>query len=114
MLTKDYVYVGKIIKIVDGDTVDILVDLGFHTYLQDRFRLAKINTAEINSKIEDEKILAQNAKAWMDKHLGKDVIFKSIKRDKYGRYLAELFLINENTSLNQQLLDSGLAKPYQG
>jgi micrococcal nuclease len=112
MLNKEYVYTGKIIKVVDGDTVDIMVDLGFHTFIESRFRLARIDTAEIKSKFEDQRVLAQDAKNWMSNFLNKEVIFKSIKKDKYGRYIVELFLLNESISLNQQLLDLGLAKLY--
>lgn len=114
MLTRDYIYTAKIINIVDGDTVDMIVDLGFGTYVKDRFRLARIDTAELNSKDQAERILAQDAKNWLLHVLNKEVIFKSIKKDKYGRYLAELYLLNESESLNQQLLDLGLAKLYQG
>ena len=112
MLQKDYIYTAKIINIVDGDTVDMIVDLGFSTYVKDRFRLARINTAEMNSKDEAERQLAQDAKNWMLHTLNKEVIFKSIKKDKYGRYLAELFLADQEVSLNQQLLDLNLAKLY--
>lgn len=112
MLQKEYIYTAKIINIVDGDTVDMIVDLGFNTYVKDRFRLARIDTAEINSKDEAERQLAQDAKNWMLHVLNKEVIFKSIKKDKYGRYLAELFLLDQDTSLNQQLLDLKLAKLY--
>ena len=112
MLIREYIYTAKITNVVDGDTVDMIVDLGFNTYVKERFRLARIDTAEINSKIEDERVLAQDAKSWMSNFLNKEVIFKSVKKDKYGRYLAELFLPNEDTSLNQQLLNLGLAKLY--
>lgn len=112
MLKQDYIYNGKIINIVDGDTLDIMIDLGFNVYVKERFRLARINTPELTSKLEDEKFAAQKAKEWLLNFSNKDVIFKSIKKDKYGRYIAELFVTKNSVSINKQLLDLGLAKPY--
>lgn len=114
MLKQEYIYNALITNVVDGDTVDLMVDLGFGTHRQDRFRLARINTAELNSKIEDEKKLAQDAKNWMMAFLNQKVIFKSMRKDKYGRYLAELYLPDQTVSLNQRLINSGLAQLYIG
>ena len=111
MLEQDYVYNARIVNVVDGDTVDMLVDLGFHTYIKDRFRLSDINTAELTSTDAAERKLAQEAKAWMANYLNKDVVIQSTKKDKYGRYLARIYVGTE-VSLNQQLLDAGLAKKY--
>lgn len=111
MLQQNYIYNARIVNVVDGDTVDMLVDLGFHTYIKDRFRLSIIDTAEMNSSDAAERKLAQDAKTWMINYLNKDVVIKSTKKDKYGRYLAEIYA-DSDISLNQQLLDLGLAKLY--
>lgn len=111
MLEQDYVYNARIVNVVDGDTVDMLVDLGFHTYIKDRFRLSGIDTAEVNSTDAAERKLAQDAKAWMANYLNKDVVIKSTKKDKYGRYLAYIYKDSE-VSLNDQMLSLGLAKVY--
>lgn len=111
MLEQNYIYNARIINVVDGDTVDMLVDLGFHTYIKDRFRLSGINTAEMNSTDAVERKLAQDAKEWMMSFLNKDVVIKSMKKDKYGRYLAYIYKDSE-ISLNDQMLSLGLAKVY--
>lgn len=111
MLKQEYVYNAKIVNVVDGDTVDMIVDLGFNVFKKDRFRLSRIDTPELNSKIEDERVLAKEAKAFMLNYLNKDVVIESFKKDKYGRYLAEIYT-EACTSINQLLVDNGLAKIY--
>lgn len=111
MLEQNYVYNARIVNVVDGDTIDMLVDLGFHTYIKDRFRLSGINTAEMNSTDAVERKLAQDAKQWMMSFLNKDVVIKSMKKDKYGRYLAYIYK-DSDISLNDQMLSLGLAKVY--
>lgn len=111
MLEQNYIYNARIVNVVDGDTVDMLVDLGFHTYIKDRFRLSDIDTAELTSTDAVQRKLAQDAKAWMMNFLNKDVVIQSTKKDKYGRYLAHIYC-GSDVSLNKQLLDAGLAKIY--
>jgi micrococcal nuclease len=69
-----YVYNAKIINVVDGDTVDAIVDLGFHVQATIRFRLAGVDTAEMHSKVESERVIAKSAKDFLIKQiLDKDV-----------------------------------------
>jgi len=113
MIKHEYVYQGTILNVVDGDTVDMQIDLGFNTSVKERFRLTGINSAEMNSKVEEEKKLATEAKAWMAQHVFSSVVIKSTKKDKYGRYLAEIFLKSDlSESLNSKLVSLGLAKKY--
>jgi micrococcal nuclease len=110
----EYIYNAKVIKVVDGDTVDMMVDLGFGTFVKERFRLAFINTPEINSAVESERLLAIEAKTYVSAYLNQDVTIKSHKKDKYGRYLAEIFVQDGvPESLNDRLVKSGLAKIYK-
>jgi micrococcal nuclease len=110
-LKTSYNYKATITNVVDGDTVDALVDLGFTVFVQIRFRLNGIDTPELNSKVQEERKLALEAKQFViDKCLNKKVMIQSHKTDKYGRWLADIYVDNYN--LNQQLLDEQLAIPY--
>lgn len=109
----NYVYFGKIINVVDGDTVDMEVDLGFYVKVGERFRLSFINAAEMNSSDKEERALAIEALSWLSAFKGLPVRVKSTKKDKYGRFLAEIFVEGDPVSLNQKLLDRGLAVPYK-
>lgn len=103
-----YIYNAKVVKIVDADTVDVMVDLGFEVYKKVRTRLAGINAPELNT--DEGKV----AKAFLVGALPVDtpVIIVSKDYDKYGRSVAVIY--QENVNINQMLLDSGYAIPYKG
>ena len=113
-MKKDYIYNAKILSIIDGDSLQVEIDLGFYVNIRERMRLSGIDTAEMNSPIPEMRKLAQEAKAFMLTHVGKNVLLKSFKKDKYGRFLAEIFLEDDSESLNVKLVTSGLAKSYNG
>ena len=111
-----YLYEAKIINVVDGDTVDALVDLGFHVYMNMRLRLYGIDTAEKNDK---DPVLREKAKAATEFLssivLGKSVLIETFKKDKYGRFLAKIFLPEQTTvSVNDAILNENLAIEYFG
>jgi len=111
-----YEYVAKITRVVDGDTVDADVDIGFNVHVQERFRLYGINTPEVHSKDQKEKVAGEAAKTrLMGLVLGKVVAIKTMKDDqeKYGRYLATL-VTDDKVNVNDLLVKEGLAKPYFG
>ena len=114
MINHQYIYKAKITNVVDGDTVDMQVDLGFHTYIRGRFRLARIDTPELNSTSVEERIKAKEAKEYMMQYLDKNVVIKSSKKDKYGRFLAEIYLENNSVSINDALVQNGLAIIWRG
>lgn len=103
-----YEYTTKIEKVIDGDTVDVFIDLGFKIWHKDRLRLNGIDTPEKNTPLgaELKKFLIENLE-------GKLVRLRVTKPDKYGRYLATIYL-NSDISINDQLIQAGLAKPYFG
>jgi micrococcal nuclease len=105
-----YEYYTKIEKVVDGDTVDVFIDLGFSVWHKERIRLAGIDTAEKNTP------LGKALKTFMITELeGKVIKLQVSKPDKYGRYLGKIYLTKESTvSINDQLIKSGLAKSYDG
>lgn len=103
-----YEYYTKIDKVVDGDTVDVFIDLGFSVWHKERIRIAGIDTAEKNTP------LGKALKAYMKELLeGKMVRLRVSKPDKYGRYLGEIWL-GSDESINNQLIRHGLAKSYGG
>lgn len=114
MKKQDYIYDAKILSIIDGDTIQVEIDLGFCVLVRERMRLSGIDTAELTSPIPEMRKLAQEAKAFMLAYLGKNIVLKSFKKDKYGRFLAEIFMADDSESLNQKLINAGLAKAYSG
>lgn len=111
-------YQAKVIKWVDGDTVDLIVDLGFRVQFGQRARLAGLNTPEMHAKGERERADAIKACMLVNRLAfpGSTVTIRSQKPtpdDKYGRWLVEI-TIGDGTNLNQELLSKGLAKPWDG
>jgi len=115
-----YIYrIRSIAKVVDGDTIDADIDLGFNISLSKRIRLAGIDTPESRTKDEYEKKLGLESKEWLKKHLegAKNILIKTELPDsteKYGRIIGHLFINDEATSLNDQMIDEGYALPYNG
>jgi len=104
----------KIEKVVDGDTIDVMVDLGFGIYHKVRIRLFGIDTPEIYGRVtEEEKEKGMKAKEFVEKWLesANELYIKTIKdkKGKYGRYLGIVFNEKEE-ALNEILLNEGLAK----
>lgn len=110
-----YQYKAHITRVVDGDTAYAIVDLGFNTSVKINFRLAFINTPELLSTDKDERDRAKLARDRLVELIeGKDVYLKSYRKDKYGRWLGEFFLNeNDTVSVNQMLINEGLAVKYE-
>ena len=120
-MNKDpYIYrVKKVIKVVDGDTIDADIDLGFDISLTKRVRLSGVDTPESRTTDLKEKKLGLESKEWLKHKLefAKDVLIKTELPDsteKYGRILGNLYVNNEALSLNQQMIDEGYALAYDG
>lgn len=103
-----YEYTANIDNVVDGDTVDISIDLGFDVWTKQRIRLAGIDAAEHTFPFG--KATADFVRAALE---GKTVRIQITKPDKYGRYLGTVFL-GSTVSINDQLLRNNLAKAYNG
>ena len=111
--------VKKVNKIVDGDTIDVDIDLGFAVSFTQRVRLAGIDTPESRTTDLKEKALGLEVKEKIKKELAaaKDVVIKTEKPDsseKYGRILGWVFLDGSDVSLNQKLINEGYAWTYGG
>jgi micrococcal nuclease len=105
----EYRYKAKVDRWVDGDTVDLYVDLGFHIYAKTRFRLYGIDTPERGQALWGEA----SDHAELLAPAGTDVSIEVFKdADKYGRWLVNIHTSSE--SLNDSLVAAGLAVPYFG
>lgn len=112
-------YVRKVENVVDGDTIDVLIDLGFDILFQSRVRLAGIDTPESRTKDLAEKALGLESKEYLKKHLkdAKSVIIKTEKMDsseKYGRILGWVYVNGDTESLNDKMINDGYAWGYMG
>ena len=115
--------VTKINRVVDGDTIDVTIDLGFDLYKKERVRIAGVDTPEKRTRDLEEKALGIDATNWL-----KGKLEQAIKGDdeltirtelkggmgKYGRLLGWLYVGDDNVSLNEQMIGEGYAWPYDG
>lgn len=113
MPANNFIYDAVIEKVVDGDTVAVSVDLGMDTWKHGtKLRLMGINTPEKNTEA------GVAAKTFMESLFkpGQPVRIETIKDDteKYGRYLAKVYHPTLTTSVNDELVAKGFAKPYDG
>ena len=112
-------YVRKIENVVDGDTIDVLIDLGFDILFQSRVRLAGIDTPESRTRDLAEKALGLESKEYLKKALkdAKSIIIKTEKMnssEKYGRILGWLYINGDTVSVNDMMINDGYAWGYLG
>ena len=112
-------YVRKVENVVDGDTIDVLIDLGFDILFQSRVRLAGIDTPESRTKDLAEKALGLESKEYLKKHLkdAKSVVIKTEKMnssEKFGRILGWLYVNGDTESVNDKMINDGYAWGYMG
>lgn len=117
-------YEAEILEVVDGDTLKVRIDLGFHVYIEETIRLARINTPEtVQYKAQG---IFDPAKVFILEHapIGSVCVVQITRTEKYGRWLAELFykpgerdrlkILADPHVLNDDLVRAGLARPYAG
>jgi micrococcal nuclease len=112
-------YVREVKGVVDGDTIDVLIDLGFDILFSSRVRLAGIDTPESRTKDKAEKALGLESKEYLKKRImaAKNVVIKTEKMDsseKYGRILGWIYLDGEGNSINTEMIEKGYAWGYLG
>ena len=112
-------HVKKVTNVVDGDTIDVEIDLGFDISFSSRVRLAGIDTPESRTTNKAEKVLGLEAKEYVKSKIkdAKEVIIKTEKMDsseKYGRILGWVFLDGSKISINEQMIADGYAWVYLG
>ena len=115
--------VTEIVKVLDGDTIDVLIDLGFDLFKKERVRVAGVDTPEKRTRDLEEKALGIDATKWL-----KDKLESTIDGDdeltirtelvggvgKYGRLLGWLYIGDSDLSLNEQMITEGYAWAYDG
>ena len=111
--------VKQVLKVVDGDTIDVDIDLGFDISLTKRVRLAGIDTPESRTKDKEEKVLGLEVKEILKKKLkeAKTIVIKTQLPDsteKYGRILGWIYLDGAELSVNEALIAGGYAWEYMG
>jgi micrococcal nuclease len=108
--------VKKINRVIDGDTVDLDIDLGFWMTVSHRVRLKDIDAAETRTLNLEEKSKGLVAKEWLEKELSREGewIIETFKEDKYGRILGTLYLVGDPVTVNERMLNEGIAEPYSG
>ena len=121
MSLKDpYIYrIKQILKVVDGDTIDADIDLGFDISLSKRIRLAAVDTPESRTADANEKKYGLESKEWLKHKVenAKNILIKTELPDsteKYGRIIGHLFINDQETSLNNQMIIEGYAWNYDG
>jgi micrococcal nuclease len=112
-------FVKEVTKVVDGDTIDVIIDLGFDIMFSSRVRLAGIDTPESRTTNKAEKILGLESKEYLKKYLkdAKPVVIKTEKMnssEKYGRILGWLYVNGDTESVNDKMINDGYAWGYLG
>jgi micrococcal nuclease len=107
--------IKRINKVIDGDTVDVDIDLGFGITSTQRVRLKDIDAPEIRSSDLEEKKKGFEAKIWLEDKLARkgEWIIETYKEDKYGRILGILYYVSDPVTINERMLNEGIAKPYR-
>ena len=108
--------VKEVVRVVDGDTVDLMLDLGFNLYKKERCRVAGIDTPESRTRDKKEKKYGLEAKAFLQGVLenAENLSVKTEKEGKFGRMLGWIHASNIDGSVNQLMIEAGHAWPYDG
>ena len=113
----------KINRVLDGDTIDVTIDLGFDLYKKERVRVAGVDTPEKRTRDLEEKALGKDATNWLKEKLegalagDDDLVIRTELVGgvgKYGRLLGWLYLGDGTVSLNEQMIEEGYAWAYDG
>jgi len=115
--------VTEIVKVLDGDTIDVIIDLGFDLYKKERVRIAGVDTPEKRTRDLEEKALGEDATNWLKEKLegaisGEDDLVIRTElvggMGKYGRLLGWLYIGDETESINERMIQQGYAWEYDG
>ena len=115
--------VVEINRVVDGDTIDVTIDLGFDLYKKERVRVAGVDTPEKRTKDDEEKALGYDATHWLEDKLNgaitgdDDLVIRTELVGgvgKYGRLLGWLYIGDAEVSLNEAMIEEGYAWAYDG
>ena len=106
--------IKEVVKVVDGDTVDVILDLGFDMFKKERIRLNGIDAPESRTLDSEEKALGIDAKEFLERRLGDcDNLWVATEKDgKYGRMLGDIWC--SATNINEEMVLRGYAWKYDG
>ena len=113
----------EINRVLDGDTIDVTIDLGFDLFKKERVRVAGVDTPEKRTRNLEEKALGIDATNWLKEKLegavagDDDLVIRTELVGgvgKYGRLLGWLYIGTDDLSLNEQMIEEGYAHPYDG
>ena len=110
-----YYYNAKLERVLDGDTIDAMIDLGFSTWVHKRIRLFGINCPETRTRNLDEKAKGIESKKYLEDQFlstGGRFVLQSLGVGKYGRCLGNIYI--DKVNINELLLKEGYAEPYIG
>ena len=112
-----YEYKAKVQRVIDGDTIDVDIWLGFDVVLpKQRVRLYGIDTPESRTRNKEEKVRGLLSKQYLKSICpkGRTIILESKEKGKFGRILGVIYQETEDISINQKMCDDGYAVPYGG
>ena len=106
--------IERINRIIDGDTLDVAIDVGFHITINQRTRLGGIDAPGTRTRDLQEKEKGLEAKEWLERKLDttEPLKIRTEKEDKYGRILGWIFIGDDEISINSHMLEEGYAEPY--
>ena len=112
-----YEYKATVTRIIDGDTIDVDIQLGFDVVLsKQRIRLYGIDTPESRTRDKEEKVRGLLSKDYVKSncYVGSTIRLQSKERGKFGRILGVIYKDGDNISINQRMIEEGFAVPYTG
>ena len=112
-----YEYNAIVTRVVDGDTIDVNIQLGFDVMLfKQRVRLYGIDTPESRTRDKEEKVRGLLSKAYVQEKcpINSTIRLKSYDRGKFGRILGDIYELDSDISINQRMIEEGYAVPYTG
>lgn len=103
-----YMYKARVTRVVDGDTIDVTIDHGMRVYSEQRVRILGVDTPERGQ--ENYREASEFTRSKLE---GKDIIIQTYKGDSFGRYLANVYYLEDNIykKLSEELINKGLIKP---
>lgn len=110
-----HTYNAELLRVIDGDTVELMVDLGFNVTYRATFRLYGVNAPETRTTNLVEKQLGLDAKRWLTDKLNGPIVVQTLKDDvqeKFGRYLVKLFVAD--VCINDLMITEKMASEYFG
>ena len=112
-----YEYNAVVTRVIDGDTIDVNIQLGFDVVLyKQRVRLYGIDTPESRTRNKEEKVRGLLSKAYVQEKcpINSTIRLKSYDRGKFGRILGDIYELDSDISINQKMCKEGYAVPYSG